>query len=579
MGGTYLKRFFSAVIIFTGVGFAPEAVTRDVNSAPFFSAKQPQVGKSHTGHYLAGRQAEKMRDFSAASRYLQRALKYNPDNIQLLKRTFLSTLAGGNLASAVPLARRLVTTSSPSMIANLVVVIDEIRLSRLDDANNALNAFPDGALGGLVKPLLRAWILAGQGREGRALTELDHLKKRPGLRVLYELHAGLLSDFAGNSDIAARHYKGAFENGGHSILRVVQGLGRHFERTGQAERAKTVYEAYMREYPGSVVLRESLARIDSGIIPSLLVTNTKEGVAEILFNISTTMDRENTPRLALIFLRLATYLRPDLDVAYMLIGGILNSLNRYDDAILAYRQVPAASPLNWSARLKVADSFEALGRDEDAIKILQSLVAEGVTRPGPLVSLGDLLRSNKKFVEAIDAYSRALNVVGTIDQRHWTILYSRGIALERSRQWKLAEKDFQRALELNPEQPYVLNYLGYSWVDQGINLARARKMIERAVKLRPNDGYIVDSLGWLLFRLQDFEGAVGNLERAVELRPQDPIINDHLGDAYWRVGRYVEARFQWRRVLLLKPDPGQVSVIEIKLLRGLIEPVTLEKDG
>ena len=207
------------------------------------------------------------------------------------------------------------------------------------------------------------------------------------------------------------------------------------------------------------------------------------------------------------------------------------------------------------------------------------LTTEDPSRPDPLVSLGDLLRSNKRFAESVKAYDRAIELLGDIDKRHWTILYSRGISLERSRQWERAEKDFQRALELNPEQPYVLNYLGYSWVDQGLNLDRARKMIERAVELRPNDGYIVDSLGWVLYRLNEFQGAVEKLERAVELRPEDPTINDHLGDAYWRVGRHNEARFQWKRALALEPEPDQVSAIEGKILRGLGDTAPREKDS
>ena len=159
--------------------------------------------------------------------------------------------------------------------------------------------------------------------------------------------------------------------------------------------------------------------------------------------------------------------------------------------------------------------------------------------------------------------------IGAMKERHWILLYSRGIALERSKQWSRAENDFLAALKLNPNQPYILNYLGYSWVDQGINLDRAKTMIERAVKLRPNDGYIVDSLGWALFRIREFPVAVQHLERAVELRPQDPTINDHLGDAYWRVGRRNEARFQWRRSLSLGPEPDQAAQIRSKIRDGL----------
>ena len=125
------------------------------------------------------------------------------------------------------------------------------------------------------------------------------------------------------------------------------------------------------------------------------------------------------------------------------------------------------------------------------------------------------------------------------------MFYFRGICYERSKQWPQAEADLKKALQLYPDQPLVLNYLGYSWIDQGVNLDEGMNMIRRAVEQRPDDGYIVNSLGWANFRIGNYDEAVKELERAVELKPDDPTINDHLGDAYWRVGRVLEARFQW----------------------------------
>ncbi|MGH6954092.1 MAG: tetratricopeptide repeat protein, partial [Alphaproteobacteria bacterium] len=152
---------------------------------------------------------------------------------------------------------------------------------------------------------------------------------------------------------------------------------------------------------------------------------------------------------------------------------------------------------------------------------------------------------------------------------HWTLLYARGIALERSKQWPRAEADLLRALEFRPEQALVLNYLGYSWADRGENLERAREMIERAVALRPNDGYIVDSLGWVHYRMGQYDKAVIHLERALELKSGDAVITDHLGDAYWQAGRKTEARFQWRRALTLDADQDLRRSIQLKLEHGL----------
>jgi Flp pilus assembly protein TadD len=195
------------------------------------------------------------------------------------------------------------------------------------------------------------------------------------------------------------------------------------------------------------------------------------------------------------------------------------------------------------------------------------LAAERLERADPLMTLADLLRAEERYQDAVSVYDEAIARIATIEQHHWTVFYARGMSLERSGQWPRAESDLLRALELQPDQPLVLNYLGYSWVDMGVRLAEARSMIERAVAQRPNDGYIVDSLGWVLYQLEDFEAALVHLERAVELRPNDPVITDHYGDALWRIGRHSEARFQWRRALSLDPDANLAESVEEKLER------------
>jgi len=550
----------------------PETKSPILNSEGAATQKVvPSVQRSGAGNYLAGHLAQKKQDFASASRYLQRALGDNPENALLLRRTFLAKLADGKVADAVPLARKIVHKDKAFAIARLVLVVEAIGRDEFSAADKALLTFPNVGFSGLTKPLLSAWILKGQGKGDRAVAALDPLKKQEGLRVLYELHSALLSDASGNPQAAANHYNLAWKNAGRPTLRVVQGYGRHLERAGKTEKAKNLYEAYLNVNPDSVVLKPAVSRVEKGDErPGLLASNAREGVAEALFNIAGTMTQQNSAQLALIYGRLSTYLRPDLDLAHMLVAGVLESMGRHDDAIAVYNQIEPKSALYWLARLRIAGNLEAAGKDDDAIDLLQRLSDQKPSRPDPLISLGDLLRSNKRFNEAVFAYDKAVSLLGDLKQRHWTVLYSRGIALERSRQWARAEKDLQQALKLNPDQPYVLNYLGYSWVDQGINLVRAEEMIKRAVKLRPNDGYIVDSLGWVLYRLMDFKGAVSHLERAVELRPEDPTINDHLGDAYWQVGRHDEARFQWQRALSLKPEPDQVSAIEKKILRGLV---------
>ncbi len=186
-----------------------------------------------------------------------------------------------------------------------------------------------------------------------------------------------------------------------------------------------------------------------------------------------------------------------------------------------------------------------------------------------LDALGNILRSRKLYAEAIDVYDQAIAMIKKPDRRHWVYYYARGTSYERLKNWPPAEKDLKKALDLFPDQPLVLNYLGYSWIDQGLNLEQGMRLIERAVAVKPDDGYIVDSLGWAHYKRGNFEEAVRYLERAVELRPDDPVLNDHLGDALWRVGREREARFQWDQSLSLQPEPEDAIKTRLKLEQGL----------
>ena len=219
--------------------------------------------------------------------------------------------------------------------------------------------------------------------------------------------------------------------------------------------------------------------------------------------------------------------------------------------------------------IQMASDLDALDKSDEAQKHLTTLIGEHPDDLEAIMALGNVQRGRKKFAECADTYSKGIATIKQPAKNNWVIYYFRGICYERSKQWPKAEADLKKALELYPEQPQVLNYLGYSWIDQGINLDQGMEMIKRAVAQRPDDGYIVDSLGWAYFRLGNYEEAVKKLERAVELKPEDPTINDHLGDAYWRIGRTLEAHFQWAHARDLKPDPEDLPKIEAKLANGL----------
>ncbi len=301
-----------------------------------------------------------------------------------------------------------------------------------------------------------------------------------------------------------------------------------------------------------------------------LVELPQSGAAEALYGIGATLTRRGGEDLALVYLQLALYLQPNHPLALLSLADLYESVKKPAMAIKVYERVPANSPLKRNAQIQLATDLDAADRSDEAIKILKGVTAEDPKDIEAIMALGNVERGRKKFADCVETYSQGIDALpDRTDKTNTVWYYYRGICEERSKQWSKAEVDMKKALELQPDQPHVLNYLGYSWIDQGINLDEGMKMIKRAVDQRPDDGYIVDSLGWAYFRIGNYEEAVKNLERAIDLKPEDPTINDHLGDAYWRIGRTLEAKFQWAHARDLKPEPEDLPKIEAKIQNGL----------
>jgi Flp pilus assembly protein TadD len=266
-------------------------------------------------------------------------------------------------------------------------------------------------------------------------------------------------------------------------------------------------------------------------------------------------------------------------MALLSLADLYDSLKKPELAIKVYDRIPASSALRRNAEIQVASDLDSLDRTDEAKKRLEALIADHPKDSEAIIALGNILRGRKAFAECADVYSKAIANLAVPEKANWVLFYFRGICYERSKQWPKAEADLKKALALFPDQPLVLNYLGYSWVDQGVNLDEGMSMIRRAVEQRPDDGYIVDSLGWANFRIGNYEEAVKDLDRAVELKPDDSTINDHLGDAYWRVGRVLEAHFQWSHAKDLNPDPEELPKIEEKLKAGLPDDTSSAADA
>ena len=542
---------------------APLGVDKAVIAAP--------ADDSLAGYYLAARHASVNKDLSAAAGFFARALEKDPDNARLLDRATLLSVASGNVTKAAELATDLLAIRPRDQVALITRAVASLRNGDTEAAQATLDEL--SALGRplqeLIAGLLKAWSVAMEGDPAKAVSMLDDLEGPSWYQAFTKRHAGLIAEGAGLSSIARDRLSLAYERD-PGALKVMDAYARTLARAGDTERALKVVERFEDRIGGNQSLTRALRdAIGQGEVAPQVAT-PREGAAEVLHDIATAIGTDGSNQtFTASLLQLSLHLAPDTYLAAMTLGSVLESMEQHEAAIAVYRAIDRDSALLRNAQVQEALNLSILERYDEAIAILKELVANDPSDVGTAVALGNVYRNQEMFEEAEQVYSAAIEALDGVPPAYWTLYYYRGIAYERTDRWDRAEADFKTALELEPEQPLVLNYLGYSWIDRGENLDEAIEMVRRAVEQRPEDGYIVDSLGWAYYRLNAFDKAVTELERAVELKPRDPVINDHLGDAYWRVGRKLEATFQWSHALSNDPEDDRAEDIKAKLESGL----------
>lgn len=572
LGGAVVFACASALVLSgcaTDIGQAPGEDTVRIGEP---------LSQSAVGNYLAARVARLERNTGAAARYYDIALREDPDNPRLIRRTMLMMLAEGEMQRAFDLAEQRLVTQQSDSTARLALAVRAMSQDAWPEARDHLLKARRAGIATLLHPMLESWIAVAEGKEDEARKALESLRAQNAFDPFRLFHAALANDVLGSPDIAGDFHRKSVESGSGAATRVILAYAAHLTRDGRKDEAAKLLTDYLAEFPENAVIVDANEVLQARGTVDMPVSNAKQGAAEALMGAAGALVRDRTSQGAIIYLRLALHLRPDLDAAHMLLGDLLEADERYRESNASYARVPSDSAYYWDAQIRIASNLNRLEQTEETLRILRAMAERRPTDTNALVAAGDILRSRERYSEAVVDYDRAIARIGVLDSRHWAMLYARGIALERSKQWNRAEQDFLKALELRPEHPLVLNYLGYSWIEQGVNMERARQMIERAVEQRPNDGYIVDSLGWVLYRIGQYEEAVRQLERAVSLRPEDPVINDHLGDAYWQVGRRLEARFQWRHALALGAEPSVAETIKAKLRDGLPADRSGKKD-
>ncbi len=519
------------------------------------------------GDYMSARLAATQHDLSDASKLYQESLSDNPSDPDILDHAFLYTAANGDVGDAARLASRVVVSQADNRAARLTLAIAAFKQGDYADARMQIAQSGKGPFTELTLSLLDAWAAAGQGDTKAALADLKMVPAQGGTDILAAYHRALVLDLAGQNDDADAAYREALK--GSDSPRTVDAYGRFLERIGRTADARAFYAKLATEQAVAPIAAEGLARLDAGTKPERLVPTAADGAAEALFGIAASLTDETSADIAILYLRLSLYLDPHLDLAKIVLADRFEALDKYDDAIAIYRTVDSDSPYKAASSVQIAIDETHLNRNDEAIAELKAIAA---SQPGEIstwTALGDAYRSAEKWPEAEDAYDHAVKLLNPVTDKDWPLFYARAVAEERAHHWDLAEADLQHALKLSPDQAQVLNYLGYSWVDQGRNLPQALAMLEKARSLSPFDGYIVDSVGWAYFRLGRYADAAKTLENAVLLVPGDSTINAHLGDAYWKVGRKLDAHFQWSHALAFGPEAEDKAKLEEKLKHGL----------
>jgi tetratricopeptide (TPR) repeat protein len=535
-----------------------------VHSACADTAKPKPVAIVHdeattvTGSYLSSQFARSNGNFDSAIRSLRRVREDEPDNMNVAIQLEGMLLLQGQFDEAFTLADTIHASTTKDPLSDLVLTLRAIKDSKPDDAASVLDNAADNGSVQLWVPLVAGWVDLARGKLTKPLTT-DSLSADVGRAVpLVNYHLALINAQAGFTDAAALCFKTAAGDPKEAPARIMKMLLKFYNANNQPESLKPLVTAYLADHP------EAAAPDNS---PS--ITTVQDGVAEILYTMGGIMFGAGVVNDAAIYLQLAVYTKPDFSEAVVALGDAYAEMQQYARSNEAYGKVDAGNPLYEKAQQHIAVNYDRMGKFPEAIAQLNKMIKANPNDPDALVTKGDLLRIHSRFADAVEAYSLALERIPELKPDHWPILFARGSCLERQGKWADAERDLQQALDLKPDQPDVLNYLGYGLLEHNEKVEEARGMIERAVLARPNDPQIVDSMGWSLYMQGDYKTASGYLEKAVELLPGDPTVNDHLGDVYWRLGRKTEARFQWERALTFSPEVKLAEGIHKKLKTGL----------
>lgn len=520
-----------------------------------------QQRRTVSGDFLAGLFAQRHHDWEKAADYLENVMHSTPNDAGLVKRAMVLAMGAGDVDKALGLAKTVSKDKQPGALARLFLTVGAFHDKDYKAASAYITAMPPGSLSDFVMPLLKGWADAANG-----VFDVTKLSDN----VIHLEHATMIADFM-KKDFKPLPLLDKLAASSDLTIEDMDRLAKLYIHIGEPKKAEALYKKITEQWPDYPKVAEIMGKLAEGKkVETLQAVETAEGgIAIALYDMANLLYRESADDSARVFARMALHLAPSMTSGHLLMAFIATRAERYDEAIEAYHQIGPEDEYYLDARRHAADLMEDANRTDDALAALNTLVRERGDLHS-LIKIGDIYRKQENFTKAIEVYNEAATKLGgTVPKEYWNLLYVRGISYERAGQWDKAEADLRATVAYQPNHPFVLNYLGYAWADQGIHLDEALDLLQKAAASQPNDGYISDSLGWVFYRKGDYAQSLPHLEKAIELLPYDSTVNDHLGDAYWQVGRKREARFQWQRAKNFSKDDVEITKIADKLANGL----------
>lgn len=555
------------VIVATGCSDRYAGRMHPSELAQLQTASGEESGMGFAGQFLVSHFAQSQHDWETATDYLDRVLLHDPENTDLLKRSMILAMGTGDLPKAVARAKSLLDIDEANGLVTIVLVIDALAADKITVAMEYLENSQEEDILDYIGPLIKSWMEAGQGN--LALDDIG-----AGLMRLY--NGALIALYLDKKDealVLARKMLSAGNIAPWDAERAADLL----VVLGKVEDALALYKGVYAQNSGNSRLedkiqalqRKDVAKLEELLQP-LQIEGPVQGVSRVMFDMARLFYQERSDSNTKIFVHMSLVLAPDFVDAKLLLANTLARNGRLDEAIAYFSSVSEDHETYLQIQRYIAELMDKAGRRDEAMTLLNRLFLD-YNDVEALILTGDMHRQEKDYGRALTAYNRAVKHIGQkeVPEKFWYLLYARGMTYEQEGKWGKAESDLKAALIYRPNHPYLLNYLGYGWADQGMHLDKSLELIQQAVALRPTDGYITDSLGWVLFMMGRYDEALPHLERAAELLPYDTTINDHLGDVYWQVGRQLEARYQWERAINSTEEEEQQAAIRDKLHNGL----------